>query len=462
LVQRAAQAVQSLPSLDACRSNEALRQVVRPPAGSDAQARVTALRKRLAEVAALLRAGRYAEGRKRADAVAVEARAVGYAPLQAEALIHRGKAEERSGDAKAAFDTLLAAVAASEAGRDDHARAEALTRLVYEVGEPLARHAEAHGYYALAKAAIARAGGDRVLDTQADRHEAMALNGQARYDDSIRLLKSLLAREEQLFGASDIEVGVTNVDIGEVYRETGDIEQAVSHFQRAIAILDKGYGPAHPLTGFAWNNLGGTLAQRKDQWPAAIDALEKALAIREAALGPNHPDVAATLNNLGLTYGLLGQYERALPLVERSYAIKVASLGADHLRTSASELTLAQLYLHLNRLDAALEHAEHALATREKVYGPDHPEVAEALAAVGKVRVSRRQSAVAVKLLERALVILEHHPGQPGYLSETQLTLAQALWDSGGDRRRARALAQAARPNADTPAEVDGWLATHR
>jgi hypothetical protein len=68
--------------------------------------------------------------------------------------------------------------------------------------------------------------------------------------------------------------------------------------------------------------------------------------------------------------------------------------------------------------------------------------------------------------LERALVV--GAAGNPIDLATTRFALARALWASGGDRARARALAAAARAtfadngNKEASAEVDGWLARHR
>jgi tetratricopeptide (TPR) repeat protein/RIO-like serine/threonine protein kinase len=461
LVQRAPQAVQSLPGYDACRNNAALRQVVRPPPGSAAQARVAALRTRLAEATAQLDAGRYAEGRKLADAIVVDAGAVAYAPLEAEALVVRANAEEHTGDARAALETLLAAVVASEAGHDDHTRARALIELVFEAGNRLSRAAESHAYQALARAAIARLGGDAQLELRLDENVAVGLMGEGRYDDSIAALQALLTRKEQIFGPLDLNLGGTHIRLGEAHRHRGHLDEAIAHHKQAVAILTATYGPAHPQTAFAWNALGGALTD-KHEGREAVAAFEKALAIREAALGPDHPNVAQTLGDLGMAYVEISQYDRALALLERGYAIAVRSVGPDREMTWVIELNLAEVLLQLHRRDEALSHAEHVLATAEKLYDPDSPGVATVLAEWGRIHVARHENSVAIKGLERGIAIMQRHPAEPDTLALAQLALAQALWDSGGDRVRAHALAEAARQHASRPTEAEAWLATHR
>ena len=86
----------------------------------------------------------------------------------------------------------------------------------------------------------------------------------------------------------------------------GETRQAVSFFERALAIREQVYGPNHPDVaktlvglGAAWGDLGDA---RK-----AVSHLERALAIYKQAHGPNHPDVAMTLRVLELIRRDLGK-----------------------------------------------------------------------------------------------------------------------------------------------------------
>jgi tetratricopeptide (TPR) repeat protein len=461
VAERAAQAAQRLPGLDECRNAEALRQVVRPPTGAEAHARVAALRTRLADAEARTRAGRYADARQRAEAVVADARALGYAPVQAEALIVRGEIEWRTGDPRAAVATLLDAAAAADAGRHDHARARALGEVEFVLADRLPSHAEAHRYDELARAAMARAGGDPQLELRLDDYAACVLYGEGRYGDALALEKRVLARREQTLGPDAPDVGESLVAVGEMARHTGDFAQAIASLRRAVAIYEKAYGTNHPTVALAWNDLGAALAQQRD-YHGALDAYQKALAIREVALGPEHFETAVTLGNLADKYATLGDPARALPLLERALAIKVRSVGAGHASVAFTEEQLADVLMSLGRLDDALAHAERGLAIRERGFGPEHPLVGEMLTVVGKVRLLRHESAEALPPLERAVAILEHHEADPGLLPEARFTLARALVQAGRDRARARALAAAARAQSPSlRADVDAWLAQH-
>jgi tetratricopeptide (TPR) repeat protein/predicted Ser/Thr protein kinase len=462
VTERAAQAVQNLPGLDECRNAEALRQLVRPPAGPEAHARVAALRTRLAETAARRRAGRYTEARQRAEALVTDARALGYAPVLAEALRLRGVLEQQNGNPRAAADTLLQAAAAAEIGRHDHARAEALTELVFVVGEKLGRDSEGHAYYQLAKAVLTRVGGDAPLEVRLDVYEAVVLGNEARYDEAIALLKRAVARLEQLPDQDANYFGAAFNDLGEIYRRKGDVDEAIASYKRALAIYQKTNGPDHPWVAFAWNNLGSAWMQKGDTRDA-IDALERAVAIREAALGPDNAETAIALGNLGDALGTVGQFDRGREMLERAYAIKLRAFGPHHPSLSHTEMHLGRLYLGVHRLDEAMAHAERARAIRERVYGGEHPLVAEALILIGHIRLARGDASEAAKLLERAVAILEHQQAERDWLPSARFALAEALWDGGRDRERARALATAALPDAGRErADIEAWLAHHR
>jgi tetratricopeptide (TPR) repeat protein len=460
LIERAVQATSGLPALDECRDAEALRQVLRPPS-PQAHARVAAIRTRLAGVSALTRAGRYSEARKLAEAVASDARALGYPPVLAEALIQRADVEVETGAATSAVDTLLAAEAAADAGRYDHARARTFIDLAYALAEKLARPAEALPYCTVARAALVRAGGEPSVEAQLDNVEGTVLGNLGRYEEGLALQKRGLARREQLLGPSDVQVGGSLVSLSNLYRKKGEITAAIANSQRALEIYCETYGPNHPATSAAWNNLGAAL-EIKGDYRAAASALEKGLAIREATLGPAHPSVGAALSNLGEVYFDLHQLDKARSLLERARAILLQALGPEHVWLAYTENNLAAVFAELGKRDLALAHAERALAIREHAYGDQHPDVAVALTAIGEVHVVTHHYQDAFKPLERALTILGHHPSDPEWQVRARFALARALWETQRDRVRALALAESARGQAREPvrrAEIDAWLA---
>jgi hypothetical protein len=73
-------------------------------------------------------------------------------------------------------------------------------------------------------------------------------------------------------------------------------------------------------------------------------------------------------------------------------------------------------------------------------------------------------------MFERALKIAEANPPEIDLLAAVRFGLGSALWETGGDRARARSLAKQSREayaaRGETKkkalADVDAWLARHR
>jgi tetratricopeptide (TPR) repeat protein len=106
--------------------------------------------------------------------------------------------------------------------------------------------------------------------------------------------------------------------------------------------------------------------------------------------------------------------------------------------------------------------AEFQLALKlvEKELGSENSRLSSYLSGMGHAMLDLKQPAQAVPYLQRALG-LRGDDIDPASTAEVQFALARALWRGGGDKRRARELAEQARSKvkpADQPT-VAAWLA---
>ena len=118
-VAEAVKAVAALPPVRQCADTERLLARPSPPADEKTRATVDAVRTGLAAARALKGAAKFREGEERASAAADQARAPGYHPILAEALLLHGQLRARAGDPIAALRTLEEAELAAEAARED-------------------------------------------------------------------------------------------------------------------------------------------------------------------------------------------------------------------------------------------------------------------------------------------------------------------------------------------------------
>ena len=159
-----------LPDLTRCDDIEALRSEVPPPDGPEVAAEVEVLRGRLADSAALERAGDYLGSAAAADAVVDEAQRVGYEPLLAEALLRRGKSRRHTADFAASEADLERAFRLALQHRIPFVGAQASSGLIDVVGKQQAEHERGLWWGTVAESLALRS------DTGNEHHLSIASN----------------------------------------------------------------------------------------------------------------------------------------------------------------------------------------------------------------------------------------------------------------------------------------------
>ncbi len=508
VVERAAQAVQALPTLTECADVEALRASVRPPAAADTRAEVDELRRELATVRALLESGRYPDALVQARPLVARAKALAYRPIEAEALFYLGRLQEVTGDYPAAAMTLREAGAAAEAGHHDLFAARAWTLLVWVVGGRQGKFAEAYQLADEAKAKIERAGSDQILLADFEGKLGLIYMDEGKYDDALTYATRSLALREKLLAPNDIVIAGALSGVADVHTSQGKFVEAIAEYRRALAIYEAALGVEHPALVSTLTNLATSL-RAHGSYDEAIVHLLRAQQIAEKALGPDHATLGTIFLNLasiersqrkldlavahyeraraiftralgadhpnvGTVHYYLGgikleQGHPAEALVEhrRTLAIWEKALGADHPSLSAALVGIADALLAQGDAAGALSNYLRAVALLEKAVGADHPDLAEFLTGVGRAQLALAAPRRALAPLERALALRTKNPGDPLELARTEFLLAQALAAAGTDAGRARTLAghargaYAANPStAREAAAIDAWLAT--
>jgi tetratricopeptide (TPR) repeat protein len=365
LIERGARTVEALSELATCSNAAALRAPVRPPSDGTTRARVEELRKRLAEARAQFAAGRYTESMAAVQALASDAAAVHYRPLEAEIFFERGMLHVRLGDYKAAEAAYRdALVAAEESGHDEEA----------------------------ARTAAALVG---------------LLNTDARYDEALGWARMAQAWMTRLGGASGV-ADVLQIYLGNVYEALGRLDEARAAYEAAIALREKEQGPESPSLGQPLIGLSNVVMEQ-GQWGKAISVLRRGLAIQEKALGPSHMDVAMTLTSLAFDLMHEDHLDEAQADAERAHAIFERVLGPQHYMTATALAARAAIQLARGKREGLALYRQ-ALTLAERAVGADKPEVAaqridfaEALRKWGQPAEAIVQAQQAVAVDEKAV-----------------------------------------------------------
>ncbi len=237
--------------------------------------------------------------------------------------------------------------------------------------------------------------------------------------------------------------------------------------RHAEAVLRR-MGGHDRLWGWLLNNRS-YLRHRQKRFAEALDDARQAVLAKEKAGGADDPDIAQSLNNVsqvlvdqGVLHEALTHLERALVIAERGY-------GPQHPTTGLFLSNYAEMLNALGRFDEARGPAARALAIFEAEIDPHGAAICYPVMALGTAYLGSGDVELAMPLFERAVAIRESKVSDPTLLGESHFALARALYPTGRDPPRARALAERARAEyaraKPTPlvtnelAKIDAWLA---
>ena len=254
---------------------------------------------------------------------------------------------------------------------------------------------------------------------------ARTLFEQMRYYEAEPLLRRLLPRAEEAFGASSVSaVDLVDMLVGASY-QTGKAhaEETLLLAQHAVSTRLEQYGLLDDGTAKSLANLGVVHAMRGNL-TTADSLFAQVLRIREQLDSTTPKDLALIIGHLANVRTLRSDFTGAIPLMRRALSILEAEYGADSPRTFTTRLNLANLltrvrdYVQARPLldkqielveeaglenedlaasysilapihhvigdrEEALRLQQRALAIREKFHSPSHPRIAETMRNVG-------------------------------------------------------------------------------
>lgn len=206
--------------------------------------------------------------------------------------------------------------------------------------------------------------------------------------------------------------------------ELGDLESAREHSDHAVGIAERLYDRPHRLLASTLNSAGSIAAKRGER-ERAIAFYLRAIEVYEGSLGPDHPDLAYSLRNLAAERIAEGDLREALALYTRALRIREPALGPRHTLVASSWLDVAEVQRDLGSLVAAEAAARRALDIYRQQPG-GHPQTAPTLLDLGEILVRAGRATEAEPLLAEALAIRKAklQPGDPA-IAEAEAALAK-------------------------------------
>ena len=416
LVEKALDAAHALPALEECADVESLSEQQRLPSDPGKRAEISRLEVRLAEVKALVDAGRYEAGLDKARELEAPVLATGHLPLVAELRFHLGWLQEQLGESPEAARLLSQAIYDAEAGRADRLKASILNKLLF-VEDGQQHFDQAAGWGGLAEATLRRLGGEPVLE-------------------------------------SDLLVNRANLAVSQEH-----FAEARTLLERARALQEKALAPGHPKRARTTFLLGRVMLGLKEH-PRALELLEESLKQTEASVGALHPDMARRHLMLSWTLRETGDFTRALKHARAAAHVREATFGKGSPQAAEALDEVGMCLLGLKQYEEALKVYEEALAAKRQALPADDEQLQYSYDGVGQALLGLGKAREALEPLKQAVSFAS---APADVLAESGFALARALWVSD-QKPEARGEAARARERftqaglAPRVSEVDSWL----
>jgi tetratricopeptide (TPR) repeat protein len=467
VVQRAPQAVDALVPLPTCADTEALLAEVGPPQTAAALKQVEAAQALLDEAKARFDTGLYEQAMARANEAVSLARASDYKPTLAEALVLLGRLLEHAGDLKASEKTLLEAITAAEAGKQDSATAAAATHLMLVLGVRQARYNEAHAWEQLAEGAVRRIGGSPPLEARLLKTKGLVRYAEGQLQDAIDAHQAAVALYEKVAPGS-LELADALSSLGAAFRGARRAQDALKTFNRALEILLKAVGPNSDLVAATRNGVASSY-MLEGRFDEALAIYRQAHDVFAKRLGPTHFRTVQELNNIGVVLAEQSKFSDALPYFQQVLDARKAASATDA-KTADAYANVGMLLVELKRYDDAADMFAKAKGVLQG-YPLDHFSQAEPLLGDAKLLLAKKAPDKAVEPLERVLKLCEGRAGfrfeytqaRAEFLMGRALSEGTSKQDGFARVRKAREAFAGFGPERFKRdlAEVDAWIASH-
>jgi len=464
-IERLTRALQLYPAFEACSDASALLAGVDPPPPALVPA-VDRAHLAFASVRAAIASGDPTEALRRAETARRDVDRLDYAPLVVDARLAEGQALAAAGRFDDASRELREAFYGSLAIGDRDRRAEAATALVDVDGVRRTRPELGDVWAEIAEGTLASFDEERpVFESRLENALAELRSAQGERDEALLHAARAVELVERARGAEDLALLEPLRQLGDVRARLRDFVGAIEPLRRARQLAST-LPEVHPERLAIEARLSAALvgAGRRDE---ALPIAQRARDLAIESLPGSHPVLAFVRLKYADALVHSGEVEEALPEYGAALDATIAAYGPEHTEVARALLNWAGAEARAGRTDEALARWNEALVMRERLLGPNHPDLAIILQNVGSVETERGRAREALGVLERAWRIRHESPASPLARADLDYWYGRALYESGEDPARGRALvargeATARREGYDAPAgDMERWLATH-
>jgi serine/threonine-protein kinase len=237
----------------------------------------------------------------------------------------------------------------------------------------------------------------------------LMLVDKRRVDEARPLLGEAHDILKAAYGERHKRLATIETELGWCARRSGDVEAALGHYRRALAIRRELLDPGHISIA---NSVIGLTAVQEDlgHLEQAEQGYLEAIGIIEASVGFMHTETGTAYNNLGGLYNKMGRLEEAAEALEKATEIYAGVRGADDFWVSFPLMHRAVCLVRLEEPGPALDAVDEALRIRRLHIDEPHEEIqllrtirGSALAGLGRFTEAEKELLESRALMEATL-----------------------------------------------------------
>jgi tetratricopeptide (TPR) repeat protein/predicted Ser/Thr protein kinase len=421
LVGNAARLAARLPDLRGCADVAALSSPIPLPSDPEKRRQIDDARAELARTTVLTDANRVKEALPRSAALVERAKAIGWAPLIADAQLMLGRGQDLAADYKAASATLEEALWTGEAARHDVVVGRAANWLAGIVGTDLRHFSDGERWARFAQA-VAKREGNESLERDAEIYFGRIEKQQAHYPEAYAHLGRALAMTERISPDNDTtRLPMILGDLGNLAEQQGRFDEAVAFHRRNLELLSK-VDPGHPDVATCLEGIARVEFQRAN-FAEARKGLERALEMRRARFGFDTASAAEALSALAVVAYQERRFEDAIRIQTEAKTIFLRTTGRGP-DVAFSESAIGGALMELKRMDEARPHYLEAIAIFDEKER-DHPDELAALVGMAWLNVRTGHWPEAERFIRRAVAIGEKVNAKNQFLAAVLVDVAR-------------------------------------
>ncbi|KAL0296378.1 UNVERIFIED_CONTAM: protein KINESIN LIGHT CHAIN-RELATED 1 [Sesamum radiatum] len=248
-------------------------------------------------------------------------------------------------------------------------------------------------------------------------------------DRSIECYKEGLKIQMEALGDNDPRVAETCRYLAEAHVQAMQFDEAENLCKKTLEI-HRLHSPPASLEEAADRRLMALICEAKGDYESALEHL--VLASMAMIANGQENEVAAIDVSIGNIYSSLTRFDEAVFSYQKALTVFKSSKGDNHPSVASVFVRLADLYYKTGKLRESRSYCENALRIYAKpVPGTTAEEIASGMTEISAIYELFNEPEEALKLLQKAMKLLEDKPGQQSTIAGIEARMGVMLYMVG-------------------------------